>query len=213
MFLFLIRSSRDKGTFRPVKNVPSEHRNAKLIQIRHETLSVVDVRTGVKLPPGENLNDWIAVAIVDFFNQLSILYAPVQEHCTEETCPEMSAGHAFKYMWQDADEYKKPTMLCAKAYISNVMEWTDSLLNNDKVFPSDPSVSYPKDIMNVMKNIFKRLFRIYAHIYHHHLDDIKRLGIDEQLNTSFRHFIFFSQEFKMIPPEQMQPLQDIIDQL
>lgn len=204
---------KDQGTFRPAKNIPASHRGYKLQQISQATLGTCDLRNAVKLPQGENLNDWLAVSVVDFFNQLSCLFAPVAEHCTPQTCPEMTAGPGYKYAWQDNERYKKPTMLPANEYITNVMLWTESYINNEKYFPSDPSVPFPNDFQQIVQNIFKRLFRIYAHIYHHHREDIRAIGAEAHLNTSFRHFIFFSQEFHLIPDEQLAPLKEIIDQL
>jgi MOB kinase activator 1 len=68
----------------------------------------------MKLPAGESLNDWLAVSVVDFFNQLPCLFAPVAEFCTGRSCPEMAVGPGFKYYWQDAQKYKKRMMLAAK---------------------------------------------------------------------------------------------------
>jgi MOB kinase activator 1 len=206
-------SKRDQGTFRPAKKVGAEHRGYKLQQISQATLGTGDLRSAVKLPAGEALNDWLAVSVVDFFNQLSCLFAPVAECCTTKSCPEMTAGPGFKYYWQDTEKYKKPTMLPANEYITNVMLWTEKFINNEKIFPSDPNVPFPHDFVDIVKKIFQRLFRIYAHIYHHHRDNIRGIGAEAHLNTSFRHFVFFSQEFKLIPEEQLQPLKEIIAQL
>jgi MOB kinase activator 1 len=193
--------------------VGAEHRGYKLQQISQATLGTGDLRAAVKLPAGENLNDWLAVSVVDFFNQLSCLFAPVAEFCTPKTCPEMTAGPGFKYAWQDSEKYKKPTMLPANEYITNVMLWTEKYVNDEKIFPSDPSVPFPGDFQEIAKNIFKRLFRIYAHIYHHHRENIRSIGAEAHLNTSFRHFVFFAQEFKLIPDDQLAPLKEIIQQL
>jgi MOB kinase activator 1 len=38
----------------------------------------------VKLPPGEDLMEWIAVNTVDFFNQINMLYGTLTEFCTAE---------------------------------------------------------------------------------------------------------------------------------
>lgn len=43
------------------------------------------------------------------------------------------------------------------------------------------------------KTILKRLFRVYAHIYHQHFPEVVQLGEEAHLNTSFKHFIFFVQ--------------------
>lgn len=44
----------------------------------------------------------------------------------------------------------------------------------------------------VSKNIYKRLFRVYAHIYHSHFKQVCSLDEEAHLNTCFKHFIFFT---------------------
>jgi MOB kinase activator 1 len=44
----------------------------------------------------------------------------------------------------------------------------------------------------VVKTIFKRLFRVYAHIYHSHFQTIVRLKEEAHLNTCFKHFAMFT---------------------
>jgi hypothetical protein len=51
-----------------------------------------NLRLAVTLPEGEDLNEWLAVNTVDFFNQVNMLYGTVTEFCTAQTCPSMSAG-------------------------------------------------------------------------------------------------------------------------
>ncbi|KAG9619681.1 hypothetical protein KCV04_g14305, partial [Aureobasidium melanogenum] len=43
--------------------------------------------------------------------------------------------------------------------------------------------------------IFKRLYRIYAHIYCHHYGVIRGLGLEAHLNTGFKHYVLFVEEF------------------
>ena len=45
---------------------------------------------------------------------------------------------------------------------------------------------------DVTKTIFKRLFRVYAHIYHSHFKQVVSLDEEAHLNTCFKHFIFFT---------------------
>ena len=54
-------------------------------------------------------------------------------------------------------------------------------------------VPFPKNFLTIAKTILKRLFRVYAHIYHAHFRDIISLGEEAHLNTSFKHFIYFIQ--------------------
>ena len=44
----------------------------------------------------------------------------------------------------DDPKYEKPTAVCAKDYVSLLMEWVESLLNNENVFPTDASQDFPK---------------------------------------------------------------------
>lgn len=52
---------------------------------------------------------------------------------------------------------------------------------------------FPRNFQAIAKTILKRLFRVYAHIYHQHFTQVVQLGEEAHLNTSFKHFIFFVQ--------------------
>lgn len=41
-------------------------------------------------------------------------------------------------------------------------------LDNPAVFPQRYGAAFPRDFLNTVKTILKRLFRVYAHIYHSH---------------------------------------------
>ncbi len=58
-------------------------------------------------------------------------------------------------------------------------------------------VSFPKDFMRIAKTILKRLFRVYAHVYHQHFREVVSLGEEAHVNTSFKHFIYFVQVSKV----------------
>ena len=57
----------------------------------------------------------------------------------------------------------------------------------------DSGVPFPKNFLSIAKTILKRLFRVYAHIYHQHFPEVVQLGEEAHLNTSFKHFIYFVQ--------------------
>ena len=203
----------NNATFRPLKKHGNNPKRTQLENKRLETLGYGDMREAVKLPEGEDLNEWLAVNVVDFYNQLSMLYATITEFCTPQSCPTMTAGPDFQYRWQDGVKYPKPVDLPACEYIGCLMDWVDSQLENEQLFPSTIGVPFPKNFEASVKNIMKRLFRIYAHCYHHHMEDFKELGTLAHWNTSFKQFIFFSKEFNMIPQDQLAPLQQIINSI
>ena len=74
-------------------------------------------------------------------------------------------------------------------------------------------VEFPPDFKTVIIDIFRRLFRVYAHIYTTHFQVIVSLGEEAHLNTSFKHFILFVKEFNLIDQKELAPLADLIDSL
>ena len=42
--------------------------------------------------------------------------------------------------------------------------------------------------------LYKRLFRLYAHVYYSHFDQLRGIGANAHLNTCFKHFVYFIQE-------------------
>mmetsp|Transcript_28663 Transcript_28663/g.71380 ORF Transcript_28663/g.71380 Transcript_28663/m.71380 type:complete len:82 (-) Transcript_28663:123-368(-) len=65
--------------------------------------------------------------------------------------------------------------------------------------------------MEQVRNIYKRLFRVYAHIFHDHYERVQSLTFESHLNTCFKHFMYFVLEFELIPKEELQPLRELID--
>lgn len=81
------------------------------------------------------------------------------------------------------------------------------------MFPSRVDVPFPKHFQSVVKTIFKRLFRIYAHIYYSHFNKIMALGEEAHLNTTFKHFYYFVDEFELVDKKELAPLQELITNL
>lgn len=75
------------------------------------------------------------------------------------------------------------------------MIWTQNQLDNLN--------SNSNEFKSLMNQIFKRLFRVYAHIYHHHFPEIIALGQEPHLNTSLKHFILFAKEFDLIDAKEV----------
>jgi len=189
--LIVIRSTFNKTK----KNVQGNQYHLK--KYAEATLGSGNLRLAVTLPEGEDLNEWLAVNTVDFFNQINMLYGTMTEFCTSQECPVMSAGPKYEYHWADAN-IKKAIRVSAPEYVDYLMVWVQNQLDDEKVFPSKIGVQFPKNFQLIVKNIFKRLFRVYAHIYHSHFLKIVGLGEEAHLNTSFKHFIYFTQEFELI---------------
>ncbi|XP_065851289.1 MOB kinase activator-like 1A [Euphorbia lathyris] len=203
--------SRNHKTFRPKKNVPSRGKGAQLQKHIDATLGSGNLREAVKLPPGEDVNEWMAVNTVDFFNQVNILYGTLTEFCTTSSCPTMTAGPKYEYRWADGVTIKKPIEVSAPKYVEYLMNWIEAQLDDEMIFPQKLGAPFPTNFWDVVKTIFKRLFRVYAHIYHEHFQMIVSLKEEAHLNTCFKHFVLFTWEFRLIDKRELAPLQDLVE--
>merc|ERR1711902_68125 len=91
-------------------------------------------------PKGEDFNEWMAVNTVDFFNEISLLYGIITEYCTKASCPVMSAGPKYEYLWMDGVKYKKPHKCSAPEYIYFVKEF--KLVNERELAPLADTINH-----------------------------------------------------------------------
>jgi len=213
-FVTINFNSKTSKTFKQKKHVPESSRQEELMSHAGSTIgSGNKLRLAVMLPEGEDINEWVASHIVDFNKQLGMVYGTLTHHCTEESCPVMKAGDKYEYHWADGNKVPKPIKCSAPQYISYLMKWVQDQLDDASLFPVNVGVPFPPHFMASAKNILKRLFRVYAHIYRAHFEEVARLGEEPHLNTSLKHFIMFIQEFDLIDKKELAPLQDYIDRL
>ena len=188
------------------KKITKNSRGYGLKQIAQMTLGSGNLDLAVELPKGEDLNEWLAVNTIEFYNDINLLYGMLIEFCTKKSCPVMSAGPKYEYLWADGTNVKAPLKVSASEYIEYLMTWVENQLNNESIFPSVIGVPFPKNFLQIIKIIFKRLFRVYAHIYYTHFPHIVMLGCQYHLNTCFKHFIFFIDRFNLVEPKELAPL-------
>ncbi|GMJ06803.1 MOB1-like [Hibiscus trionum] len=164
--VFILSLCRNQKTFRPKKNVPSGSKGAQL-QLH------IDATLGS------------AVNTVDFFNQVNLLYGTLTEFCTANNCPTMSAGPRYGYRWADGVTIKRPIEVSAPKCAEYLMDWIEAQLDDEAIFPQKLGAPFPPNFRDVVKTIFKRLFRVYAHIYHSHFQKIVSLKEEAHLNTCY----------------------------
>ncbi|XXG51395.1 hypothetical protein AAC387_Pa02g5178 [Persea americana] len=227
--------TRNQKTFRPKKSAPSGSKGlswafdkkpssssqfdvmviqgAQLHRHITATLGSGNLREAVRLPLGEDPNEWLAVNTMDFFNQVNLLYGTITEFCTPVSCPTMTAGRRYEYRWADGIKIKKPIEVSAPKYVEYLMEWIECLLDDESIFPQKLGAPFPPCFREVVKTIFKRMFRVYAHIYHSHFQKIVHLKEEAHLNTCFKHFILFSREFQLIEKAELAPLHEFIESI
>jgi len=172
----------------------------------------VKMRDVVKLPRGESLNAWLAVHITDFYNDINALYGTISELCTDQSCPTMSAGPKYTYLWADGVNITTPIKVPAPDYIGYLLEWVDGQISNPQLMPTN-NENFPPDFQATAKTIFKRLFRVYAHIYHSHFPQYVTLQLEAHLNTCFKRYVYFVAEFDLVEAKELAPLQQLISSL
>lgn len=73
---------------------------------------------------------------------------------------------------------------------------------------------FPPGFRDLIFQFFKRLARVYAHIYCHHFPIVGALALDKHMNTSFKHFVLFVKEFKLdVGKEYWGPLQELVNSM
>ena len=138
----------DKGkTFRPRRHHKAGTKRYELHKYAQATLGAGNLHDAVTLPDGEDVNEWLAVNTVDFFNEMcaplsprgrraclrltpcvalcrsNLLYGIIAEFCTETACPVMCAGPKYEYMWADGQTIKKPISCSAPRYVDYLLTW------------------------------------------------------------------------------------------
>ncbi|KAF0041935.1 hypothetical protein F2P81_005467 [Scophthalmus maximus] len=194
-------------TFRPKRKFEPGTQRFELHKKAQASLNAgLDLKQAVQLPHGEDLNDWVAVHVVDFFNRINLIYGTISDSCTDQTCPVMSGGPKYEYRWQDEHKYKRPTALSAPKYMSLLMDWIEVQVNNENIFPTNVGTPFPKTFMQVAKKILSRLFRVFVHVYIHHFDRVSQMGAEAHVNTCYKHFYYFVTEFNLTDHKELEPL-------
>jgi len=111
----------------------------------------------------------------DFYNTTMMMNALIEEECKRQNM-DMTAGDRYKYLWADEDsaDYRKPTKVTAALYCDLLFAWTERQLEDPAKFPKNGE--YGEAFMSSVKHIFKRLFRVYAHLYYHHFEYVCHIG-------------------------------------
>lgn len=182
----------------------------------------MDLKESVMLPEGYRMDEWIGVHVIDFFNEISLLFGTISEFCTDQSCPAMSAGPCYTYLlWADGMTIQTPVSVSAPRYVEHLMGWIERQINDEESplfqFGSGRMVHNPKGTTihdscfdQMARTILKRMFRVYAHMYHSHLDHFMSLKADSHLNFCFKRFIFFVLEFDMVDKKELNALKKLI---
>ncbi len=210
MLSFLDRTKTFKPRRKPDASVPRYDLLKLAGEVAKASLDAGNLREAVKVPDGYEVNDWISINIVDLFHQVNLIYGSMCDDCTEQSCPVMCASNKYEYLWADNDKHKTPIKVSAPAYMRLLMNWVDAQLGAEAIFPTIPGNKFPDNFRSIVKTMMRRLFRVYAHIYHAHLDQIVACNAEAHFSTCFRHFMYFGYEFHLLPPKELEPLKEVL---
>ncbi len=126
-------------------------------------------------------------AIVD---QLTQLVVKLDCLCTPDSCPEMRVGDDWVFL---CAAHKAPQQCPAIDYIVHTLDATITVLNNRGMFPSRITVNAKGQ--KVFSSIYRRLARVFAHVYVHH----REVFDDYEDETALcERFLVFGLEHKFI---------------
>ena len=166
--------------------------------------------------------------LFESYSLRSCLTRRISDHCTPQTCPEMTAGPHYTYLWTD-EMHRDPisVSLLLSCNRSCPPATTFQTRSSGSRTPFRERISaesrrclllasrrrdgrFPDDFLDVMKIAFKKLFRVYAHVYHHHLSEFVGDNAEVYLNTSFKYFGLFVREYNLISMKEEAPLRKLL---
>ncbi|KAI5289996.1 hypothetical protein KEM54_002705 [Ascosphaera aggregata] len=120
-------------------------------------------------------------------NNLIIAFFSQRPPCSTNTCPEMRAAE-WQYL---CAVHEPPKSCCAIDYCCHTLDWATNILTSPKFFPSRLTLgsesSGGKQVpMRHLTNIFRRVYRIFAHAWFQHREAFWEVENSEGLYIFFK---------------------------
>jgi MOB kinase activator 1 len=119
-------------------------------------------------------------------------------------------------------------------YIKHIQTWVNGKIQDPKIFVNDQFTSapqiptaesammdpnywrgkssgFPQRFEHEIKNMYKQMFRCYAHLFWQHWLNFWELGMSRDLNTCFVHFINVGRLYSLLNEKDMEPMQPLVD--
>ena len=129
-------------------------------------------------------------------NIVSIFLMNDTPACSSQTCPEMRASE-WQYLCAVHDP---PKSCCAIDYCNHTLDWAANVLTSPRNFPSRLALGGESGTgsMKNLTNIFRRVYRIFAHAWFQHRD------IFWSVENTYGLYMFFKtvcDEYRLIPED------------
>lgn len=184
-----------------------------------------NIKNGVRienlqLPPGYPRHLWLSTNLADFVDHIRVFAKNVLiEKCSRYRCPRMAErkGHAYIWVLEDNGDPSKTIKrkLSAPDYILKVTQTNSVLLKRMKLLETvdDDEDFLSEEHEKLCMTIARLICQVYCHILYWHHDAFVALEALPHLNTAFKWFILFSQQFRLLEDSDLLPLQEIIARL
>jgi len=133
-----------------------------------------------------------------FFIDISQFLVHLQDVCNDETCPKMQATTQFSYRCAAHD---KPADCSAMNYATHTIDDFTKAFHNKKFFPSRFGNNIPEQAMQQYTSCARRVYRIFAHAYHHHQMEFVEYEDEHFLCSRFMVFVHI---YKLIPTAHLK---------
>ncbi|KAJ9465443.1 MOB kinase activator-like 4 [Diplonema papillatum] len=133
-----------------------------------------------------------------FINGLNRLVVHLSSVCTAQTCPKMTATSEWLFLCAC---HKTPQECPAVDYAFHTLDGAATVLHSTKFFAErkDPPAA-------LFANMIRRLYRIFAHAWHHHNEAFMAF---ESRNKLCERFVRFSLHFNLLQKEILMPYPEI----
>jgi len=174
------------------------------------TLGEANMYEFVQVPESEDVNEWIAVNTTDLLEELHLLFEFAQGSEHYKILDDKIKGFPKGYVYRLAQGGKKskPVVVTAKEYVDQSFAWMEAKVDNPSIFPDEDDHQFlPDFIEEHIKPMYVRMVRLFAILYASLKIALKMGDAEKNLRTSFKHFVYFSLQFDLLPEEkELEPL-------
>jgi hypothetical protein len=196
--------------FQLTEHLKSLH-NAALHRDGSTTISPIDRETATRLaqpPDGVDKYLWLyelCRLLCKEINAMIVALFQDDPPCSAQTCNEMRASE-WQYLCAVHDP---PKPCCAIDYCCHTLDWTNHVLTSQKNFPSRMSLGADSGSghqqLRQLTNIFRRVYRIFAHAWFQHRDMYWKVELKSGLYVFFKTvcdvYNLIPEDNYTVPPE------------
>nr|POE47407.1 maintenance of ploidy protein mob2 [Quercus suber] len=176
--------------------------------------------------------EWIAHQIAEQYRLLSGMLKCVEGENRSTGRGVCNETNSVTYTWIDTN--RNPINLPAPIYIKHIQTWVSGKVQDPGTFPSESFISappiptttqvqgdtnywfgksdgFPQRFETEVRNMYKQMFRCYAHLYWAHWMDFWHLNCYRDLNTCFVHFVNVGRIFSLFSEKDIEPMKPLID--